>query len=437
MRENTLLKEFFRYVCLNILGMIGLSCYILADTFFIARGLGAKGLTALNLAIPIYSFVNGCGLMLGMGGATKYSIFLGKKEYRQGNRCFFHVILAASSLSLVFILAGIFFSETLALALGADREVFWMTKTYLQIILLFSPAFIFNGIFVCFVRNDGNPSLSMTAMLVGSLSNIILDYILIFPLQLGILGAVLATGCSPVISMCILLKHKFSGKNHFGLEKSQFSPGFMAGILSLGIPSLITEVASGIAMIVFNSLILGLSGNTGVAAYGVVANLSLVVTSIFTGIAQGFQPLASHSYGRGKKEEIQKLLHYALTLVLFISGITYLVFFCAAAPITTAFNSEGNQDLQKIAVMGMKLYFTSIPFMGLNIILSTYFTSGEQALPAQGISLSRGFFLLLPTAFLLARLFGMTGVFLSCPVTEFIVFAMGLLFYCKRNPPML
>ncbi len=414
MKKNTLLKEFFWYVSLNVLGMIGLSCYILADTFFISKGVGAKGLTALNLAIPIYSFINGCGLMLGMGGATKYSIFRGKKETGQGNRCFFHVIITALILSLIFILTGIFLSGKITLALGADSEVF-------------------NDIFVCFVRNDGNPGLSMAAMLAGSFSNILLDYILIFPLELGILGAVLATGCAPVISMCILLRHKISGKNHLRLEKSRCSSKFLAGILSLGVPSLITEVASGVVILVFNALILGLLGNTGVAAYGIVANLSLVVTAVFTGIAQGLPPLVSRSYGIGEKEDIRRLLNYAAAFVFLLSGFLYLLFFCAAEPIASVFNSEGNEKLQIIAVTGMKLYFTSILFTGLNIILSALFTSTEKALPAQGISLSRGLFLILPAAFLLAQLWGMTGIWLSCPATELIVSFVGILVLSKKT----
>ena len=88
MKAETLLKEFFRYVILNICGMIGLSCYILADTFFISNGLGANGLTALNLAIPIYSFIHGSGLMFGMGGATKYSIYRGQKGCKNADKCF-------------------------------------------------------------------------------------------------------------------------------------------------------------------------------------------------------------------------------------------------------------------------------------------------------------------------------------------------------------
>ncbi len=283
------------------------------------------------------------------------------------------------------------------------------------------------------MRNDGNPGLSMAAMLAGSFSNILLDYILIFPLELGILGAVLATGCAPVISMCILLRHKISGKNHLHLEKSRCSSKFLAGILSLGVPSLITEVASGVVILVFNALILGLLGNTGVAAYGIVANLSLVVTAVFTGIAQGLQPLVSRSYGIGEKEDIRRLLNYAAAFVFLLSGFLYLLFFCAVEPIASVFNSEGNEKLQIIAVTGMKLYFTSIPFTGLNIILSAFFTSTEKALPAQGISLSRGLFLILPAAFLLAQLWGMTGIWLSCPATELIVSFVGILVLSKKT----
>ena len=207
MDEKTLLKHFCQYVALNICGMIGLSCYILADTLFISKGLGANGLTALNLAIPIYSFVHGSGLMLGMGGATKYSIYLGQGEAKNANRIYSNTIYAMAMFAVIFMSMGILFSGKLALLLGADQEIFVMTKTYIQVILLFSPAFIANDSLLCFVRNDGNPKLSMAAMLTGSLSNIVLDYVFIFPLNMGIFGAVLATGFAPVISLGVLSGH--------------------------------------------------------------------------------------------------------------------------------------------------------------------------------------------------------------------------------------
>ena len=143
----------------------------------------------------------------------------------------------------ITVAAGFFLSGDITSLLGADRAVFSMTKTYLRVIMLFAPAFILNDICICFVRNDGNPRLSMFAMLTGSLSNIILDYLFIFPLDMGIFGAVLATGMAPVISMLVLSIHWLKGKNRFHLQKTGMSPELIFSILPLGFPSLITELA--------------------------------------------------------------------------------------------------------------------------------------------------------------------------------------------------
>lgn len=430
-KETMLLKEFIQYVVLNVCGMIGLSCYILADTFFVSKGLGANGLTALNLAIPIYSFVHGSGLMLGMGGATKYSIYRGQKREKSANKVFSNTIYSMVMLAVIFVLIGIFFSGNLTRVLGADEAVFAMTKTYLKVILLFAPAFMANDTLLCFVRNDGNPTLAMTAMLTGSFSNIILDYIFIFPLDMGIFGAVFATGLAPVISLLVLSRHWIKKQNQFHLEKVKPSFDLIANLFSLGVPSLITEVASGVVMIVFNSIILSLQGNIGVAAYGVIANLSLVVTSIYTGIAQGTQPILSRSYGYGDRKSLTRILKYAVETMLVISCIIYVIFFFAADPIAAVFNSENNAELQKIAVIGLKLYFIAIPFVGFNIILSSYFTSIEKAMPAQIISLSRGFIVIIPMAFLLSLLLKMTGVWISYSAAEGLVSLMGIILYIR------
>lgn len=106
MREASIFREFLRYVSLNVCGMIGLSGYILADTFFVSKGLGADGLAALNLAIPVYSFVHGSGLMLGMGGATKYSVLMGQKEHCQADQLFSNVVYFTGILAAAFLLVG-------------------------------------------------------------------------------------------------------------------------------------------------------------------------------------------------------------------------------------------------------------------------------------------------------------------------------------------
>lgn len=435
-KHTAYLRDFAKYTSLNVLGMIGLSCYILADTFFVAKSLGANGLAALNLAIPVYSFLHGSGLMIGMGGGTKYAIQRSQKDPDGANRTFTHTVLLAAGFALFFMLVGGFLSGPIVTLFHADENVFEMTKTYIRVILLFAPAFLLNNVLLCFVRNDGAPQRAMTAMLVGSLSNVLLDYVFLFPLNMGIFGAVLATGFAPVISMLLLSVHFLRKKNGFHLIKEKPQGKLMVRICSCGIPSLVTEVSSGVVMIVFNAIFLQLQGNVGVAAYGVTANLSLVVLAIYTGIAQGIQPLLSRNYGTGSSAGMSAILRYALTTMLILSGVIYSIVFFGAAPIAAAFNSEQNALLQRLAVEGLRLYLTACPFVGFNIILSVYFTSTEQPRPAHILSLLRGFVVILPAAFLLSAWFQTTGVWCAFPVTEFLVACIGAVCYrfSKRRP---
>lgn len=429
MQKSNCFQDFVKYSSLNVLGMIGLSCYILADTFFVSKGLGTNGLTALNLAIPIYSFIHGSGLMIGMGGGTKYSIQKSQGKDKVANSIFSHVVAIAAIFAAVFVLIGLFFSGNIVRLLGADETVYQMTKTYLQVILLFAPAFLMNNVLLCFVRNDGAPQLSMTAMITGSLSNIILDYVFIFPCQMGIFGAVFATGLAPIISMLILSSHFIKKKNQFHWIKCRLERRMAASICSSGIPSLITELSSGIVIIVFNSIILGLEGNVGVAAYGVIANLSLVIIAIYTGIAQGIQPIMSRNYGVGNHRNIQLILRYALITMLILSVLVYMGVFLGAEQIAAIFNSERNELLQTIAVEGLKLYFIACPFAGFNIIISIYFTSTEYPIPANIISILRGFFVIIPMAFLLSSIAQITGVWCAFPATELLVTIVGVIFF--------
>lgn len=428
MRQQSCMRDFIRYTTLSVLGTLGVSCYILADTFFVSKGLGTNGLAALNLAIPVYNFIHGTGLMLGMGGATKFSIYRSQNQKEEVNQLYTNTIYLTIISSAVFVLIGLFFSNRLAYILGADVNVLEMTDTYLRWLLIFAPAFMLNDVLLCFVRNDENPQLSMTAMLIGSFSNIALDYILIFPLHMGIFGAVFATGLSSMISILMMLPHWLQKKNTFHLSaKTKIRACLIKQTLSLGFPSLIAQLSSGIVMILFNAIILNLEGNTGVAAYGVIANISLVIVAVYTGIAQGVQPLVSNFYGKGDKRQIQTVSKYATVTVLAVSCAVYLLIFLFAQQIAAVFNSEKNMDLQQIAVYGLKLYFLSSAFVGYNIILATLLTSIECALPAHILSLLRGLILIIPMTFFLSALWGMTGVWLAYPVTELLVALSGLI----------
>lgn len=433
MKNHEERTEFLKYSSFNVLGMFGLSCYILADTYFVAKGLGSNGLAALNLAIPVYSFIHGSGLMLGIGGATRYSMLKSTGEEEGGNRAFSNTLLSALVFAFLFVLSGCLFAEKITLFLGADGAVYEMSRIYLRVLLFFSPAFLGNDILLCFVRNDGEPRLSMLAMLGGSFSNIILDYIFIFAFRMGIFGAVLATGMAPIISLLVLSPYFLQRKHQFHFINCRISVRMCGKIFAGGFPSLVTELSSGIVMIVFNTVILGLEGNLGVAAYGIIANLSLVVLAVYTGIAQGIQPLISKYYGRGEEKKAKSILKYAAISVLILSVILYSVLFLGADGIAAVFNSENNAVLQEIAVSGLKIYFTACIFAGWNIILAVYFTSSDCAGPAHVISLLRGFFIVIPMAFFLSALWGTKGLWLAFPLTECVVALLGIALYKKHR----
>lgn len=429
-------REFCKYVTQSVLSMLGISCYILADTFYISNGVGADGLTALNLAIPVFSVVNGCGLMLGMGSATRFAIMKETNGRREGEILFTSTVFAAMILGVLFVLLGIFAAEPAAVLMGADEQVYDMVRVYIRVILLFSPAFLLNNILNCYVRNDGNPALSMKAMIIGSIFNIVFDYLFIFPLHMGIFGAVLATGTAPVISMMILSLHFLKKKHHFQLVYTCPDIKAVCQAAALGVPSFVNEVSSGLVIAVFNMLILNIKGNIGVAAYGVVANLSIVVIAVYNGIGQGIQPLLSREFGRNNITQARQFLKYALITALLIAAVLYGILFGCAEPITAIFNGARNLELQDIAVKGMKLYFTAVPFAGCNIIIAIYFVSTNKPLPAQVISLLRGLVLIIPFAYILADAVGIIGVWLAFPATEAAVCLLAGILLCRATVPI-
>ena len=371
--------------------------------------------------------------MLGMGGAARFSVSKSQNKQGQVDPIYSNTVHLAVIFSALFFVLGLFFAGNLATVLGADHQIYDMTTVYIKWLLIFAPAFIFNDVFLCFVRNDGSPQLSMTAMLIGSFSNILLDYIFIFPLKMGLFGAVFATGLSTIISMAFMSPHWLKQKNTFHMVKEKFRGNMAKKTIALGLPSLIAQVSSGVVMIVFNMLILNLEGNVGVAAYGVVANISLVVLGIYTGIAQGVQPLLSDFYGRNERTGIHKVLHYAMWTMLIFSLVIYGLLFVFAQPVTSVFNSEHNQELQNIAVTGLKIYFLSNVFAGYNTILATYFISVEKAVPAQVLSILRGFLLMIPVVFISSYLWKMTGVWAAYPLTEMLASVIGYILYQRYN----
>lgn len=418
-------RDFGKYISLSILGMLGSSGTILADTFFVSHRLGADGLAALNIAISIFGLINGLGMLLGVGGATRYTILRSQGQTDRANRTFTLAFLAAVGTGLCFWLAGLAGAPAIARALGANREILPLCATYLKTVLCFAPFFVLNHLFMAFLRNDGAPRLAMAVMITGSLANILLDYLFVYPLGLGIFGAALATGLSPVLGILVASLHLWRGHNRFHLVPVQPRPAALARIAGPGLASFVNEFSSCIVLVVFNRLILQAEGNTGVAAYGIVANLALVVLAIFTGIAQGLQPLLSDAYGRGDDRLLASLCRRGRRLAGGI-GLGVCLLACAAAPTLVGwFNSEQNTLLQSLAEEGLRIYFVGFLFVGSNYLTAALLSTTGRARTAFALSVFRGCVGITAAAVGFAALFGMTGVWMAYPAVELATLLLG------------
>ncbi|MGO3611203.1 MAG: MATE family efflux transporter [Enterococcus sp.] len=419
------MNEIKGYVTRSVLSTLGLSLYILADTFFIANGVGVLGLAALNIALPLFNLLTGLGLLLGMGGATLFAL-----KGRSGNY-FSQLMIVGGIIGLFFTALGLFFSRPLALVLGASGATVDLTTLYMRFILIMAPFFILNNLCLAFVRNDQNPQLAMKAMILSSVFNMIFDYIFVFPLDMGMAGAALATVLSPVLSLAILSTHRNFSKRQLSLSWVKPQLRTVTKSIQLGLSSFLAEMSTGVSILVFNQVLLGLGGDIVIAAYGVLANILVVALSLFTGVAQGIQPLISRAANKKETLTIQRILNFGLKTSFIMAVGLYLILFFLKYPIISAFNRENDPLLIQLAAYGIPIFFVSLFGSSLNVVFSIFFSAIGHAKQAFALSLFRGYFLLVPLVIILTAIWGLTGAWVSLPITEGLTLIVSFFFLRK------
>ena len=374
-----LTKQFFKYVSQNIFGLLGTSCYILADTYFISQAAGTDGVTLLNLCLPIYNFIFAIGSMIGLGAATRYAILRAQGEERAAQRYFSNAVFCACLLAVPFVLVGIFCPGTLLRLMGGDAGIVALGIPYARIFLLFTPFFMCNYIVSAFVRNDGAPSLAMVATLSGSLFNVVFDYIFMFPMGLGLAGAALATAVSPILSIAICSRHFFQKDNTVQFVRQLPSAKLLGQSCQLGISGFVGEMSSGVTTTVFNFLLLGLAGNVAVAA------------------------------------------------------VLYAVVFGMTDTLVGWFNSENSAQMARFAHNGMRLYFVGYFFAGFNIVAAGYLSATNRPLEASVTSICRGVAAIVVCSLVMSALFGMNGVWAAFPASELLTALLTLFLLLRKK----
>lgn len=426
-------QEFAKYVSLNILGMVGMSCYILADTYFISKAQGTMGIAALNLVLPVYNIIYGIGDMIGIGSAIRYSITKSMKN-DDPELYLFNAIVFTTLFGLLFTVVGLFAPDRLLMLLGADDAIIMTGKEYTRIFMTFGPVFMWNMVANAYCRNDGAPIVAMLSTLVSSLFNIALDYVLMFPFGMGMKGAALATALSPVLGIMICMIHFLSKKSNVKLKLCVPSFRRLLRSCQVGVAAFVGDVSAGVITMAFNYIILSIAGNTAVAAYGVIANIALVIVSVFNGLSNGSQPLISRDYGAGKYGNVKTLKNLSFIVALVLSVILYAMIFLSTDILIDIFNSENDPELYNYAHLGVRLYFIGIIFASVNIVGASFFSATNEAKNASVISVLRGFILIVLFAVILSKLFGLNGVWLSYAAGEAVTtWIMLVLFLSSKR----
>lgn len=422
--ENQLLygdirSIFFKFLLPSIGGMLGNSLYILGDTIMVGQALGGPGLAAVNLSIPMLKLANSIGLVTGVGGATALAVNRGRGDIERGNEIFNLSLKVGIFLGVILTLLNVIFIDDITYLLGATDYSFQMTKVYLQIVMSTTIPTILSISLGLFIRNDGSPNLVMFASLAASFFNLVLDYILIFIFDLGIVGGAIATALSPIVSVLILMSHFTKGKNQLVFEKTSLNYSLIKRIIQNGIPSSIIELSAGIVVFMFNSIIMNISGDLGVSAYSIIANLSLVFNAIFNGMGQAIQPIVSINYGAKKMDRVYKSMKLGV-LTSFISGIIFYSLGYFIPDKLASLFTQDTGELLSITINGIQLYFSAFIFMGVNIVLTSYIQSMESYYISTIISLLRGSIYVILVLLILPKLLGINGVWLTVFVVEII-----------------
>ena len=422
--EEPVNRLFFKYLAPSISATLVTSIYILADTVMIGRGVGAIGVAALNIILPMFSLFFGTGILLGVGGGVLFSVSKGKGDERGARQYFTVAFFCAVVLSVFYVAGSLLFFEPITRFLGSTAAMKEYVDEYGYYICIGAPAFLLSSFLQAFVRNDKAPHRAMAAVIAGGVSNVILDYIFIFPWHMGMAGAAIASIIGTLITIVILLTHFLSPANT--LKLCQGGRPAMAGrVVVSGLSSFLIELANGAIIFLFNRQLLSYVGDLGVVVYGIISNSALIVNSVCNGIGQALQPIAAVNFGAGNGERVEKTRHLGMAAAL-AAGILFMSFGLFFPQVITEVFVKADDEILQMAVPAVRVYFISFSAMGLNILLGTYFQSVMKPAYALVICLLRGLIFSGLFVFLLPLVFGVEGIWMTMPVTEAFTLVVGL-----------
>lgn len=424
-------KLFLHYLFPSLLGMLLMACNILIDGIFVSRGVGEDALAGVNIATPIFSILLAISLWIGMGGATLFSISLGEGNKNQAKRIFTRSILLTVGIVGILIVIGLWKLKEVAYLFGASVKTYPYVQDYLFVILLFGLVYVLENILSIFIRNDGNPRLSMIGLGTTAILNIILNYFFIFVWHWGVTGVAYATAISTAIGLGVLLLHFKRPNNHLRWASPTFKLKNMMDILKTGLPSYVVEMSFALIVIAYNITFLHYKGEDGVTAYAVINYLHVVFLMLFIAIGASIQPIVSYHFGAKLYSRLRAFLKLGVITAIGVGIILYILGFFGKSLLVEIFGID-ESTIIAYTETGITYYFIGYLFLGFNLVIAEYFQAIKRIRFSTLIVLSRSIFVFMPLLILLPMIGPSEWIWLAFPIAEGLT-AITLLLLMKYN----
>ena len=413
---------FFKYLGAAFGSALISSIYVLVDMAMVGQYEGPNGTAAMAVVAPIWNIMFSLGLLTGIGGSVLFSSIKGRAEKndKQPNEYFTTAVIYNAVFAFAFCAIVLLFSRPLLTMFGGEGEIMELALIYLKPIQYVIPVFMFTPLVSAFLRNDNNPGLATCAVLVSGVFNIVADYVFVFPMDMGIYGAGLATAISPCISLLIMLTHFISKKNTIRFAKPS---GFLTKIKNItvqGFSVFIVDIAMGVLTVIFNNQIVKYAGPDALAIYGIIVNIGTIVQNCAYSVGQAAQPIISINYGAMRFDRIKQTLKYAMGTAVFF-GIVWTTATVGFPNFFMNVFMKTTPSVLEIAPKIMRCYCISFLILPINIFSTYYFQSILMPGVAFSISVTRGIVLSGALIYILPAIFGADAMWLAIPITEALV----------------
>ncbi len=420
MANRRILPLLIRYSIPTTIGTAAFTAYNVVDRIFIGRAAGADAIAGISITFPVFMICIAIGMALGVGGGTMASIRLGEGKTHEAERILGNVVALFGIMSLVLMVLGEWLLDPMLRLFGASENTLPYASIYMRILLIFLPAdFLAMGM-NNLLRAEGSPHISMTILLAGAALNIALDYLFIFPLQMGVAGAAWATGISKLISAVWVILHFTIGKRRaltLRLMHLRPAPKTILSILHIGLSPFTMQFVQSIVAVMMNRSLLYYGGDTAVGAMGIIFSVQMFLIMPTMGLIHASSPILGFNYGARNFRRVRHTLLAALSYAFLVTLAGTLLIHLIPAFVVGLFNSD-NAELLTVTTSGLRLFTLTAPLAAAQMMGAHYFQATRRPHLSISLHLLRQVFVFLAFLFFLPRLWALTGVWMASPATD-------------------